>query len=866
MKKKSLVAGLIIVVLIALFMSLYGGFIEYNEIGGYSSVFITNLIAKAALYLIAFVFVMALLSTGTYFAKKAFNKGRTKLIYINLGISLLLSFTIGQLSYEKALIFLNSVGFGMKDPVFSIDIGYYVFIRPFLVTLVASLSTIFFINIIYIFFVYLFFTSKDDFTTARNMIYDRRVVSHTAVNIMMFIILKAAEMFLSGGALLFGSFRGLTGAGFVARNIWRVFYTVAPIILIIISAVALFYIFRMQLKKAGMLILGFGAACLLVLLSAMAVQYVYVTPRQATIEGASIQNNINFTRQGFNVDKVKESIFPTNYNLSVKDLEENKDTIDSIRIMDIDATLKAINSLQQTRGYYNFTDSDIVSYNINGRLTGVNTAVREFDEQNTPDNNNSNNNNFINKRLRYTHSYGITMNAVNEVTSEGQPKFLVKDVPLKISEGAPNITQPRIYFGEHTNDYVIANSGYNELSYMEGGNSVEFQYDGQAGIRMTTFNKAFYALKNADIMVLFSNYVNSDSKMLVNRNIVERVRKIAPYLVYDPDPYVVVSGDGKLKWIIDGYTITDKYPYSQNYGGINYIRNSVKAIVDAYDGTVDFYVTDDSDPIIKVYDNIYHGVFKHDEIPKDISEHFRYPEFMFKIQMQVYQNYHVTDPEILYSNSDKWLIAKEKYLTNEELDIAPYYNVMSIDKVNDDMVLMLPFIPNGGKNLIAWTAVSSRADSYGQILLYKFPEGQPVYGTMQIENKIDSDANISKEISLWNNGGSKVIRGNLLVVPIVNSIIYVEPIYLTTGNQGEIPQLKRVVVAYGENVVMKNTLREALYALFGEVVQEAVQAPQISSSDLTQVQTVYKQMKDALSKSDWTEFARLMVQMDELLK
>ncbi|MDO5479743.1 MAG: UPF0182 family protein, partial [Clostridia bacterium] len=402
------------------------------------------------------------------------------------------------------------------------------------------------------------------------------------------------------------------------------------------------------------------------------------------------------------------------------------------------------------------------------------------------------------------------------------------------------------------------------------GKTVETSYSGEGGIMLTPLNRIYYSAKNFDWMMLISGYINSDSKMLLNRNIIKRAQKIAPYLLFDSDPYMIVNDEGRLIWVIDAYTLSDRYPYSQMYSDINYIRNSVKVTVDAYDGTVNFYITDENDPIAMTYGKIYPDVYK-SGLPEDIAAHIRYPEFLFKIQMEMYESYHVTDPETFYSKSDIWLTAKEKYNNSQEKDVEPYYNIMHLtNKEETDMVLMLPFIPKAKQNLIAWVGVSSNYDSYGEMVVYKFPEGSPVNGTLQIENLISSDPDISEQISLWDQGDSNVMKGNLLVIPVENSIIYVEPLYITSGTESSIPQVKRILMAYGDRVVMAKSLDEAFSMLFGKVPGEEAEEEIVDESfelagDIEAIRRVYSEVKAAFEQGNWTLFGEKMEELEEVL-
>jgi hypothetical protein len=366
--------------------------------------------------------------------------------------------------------------------------------------------------------------------------------------------------------------------------------------------------------------------------------------------------------------------------------------------------------------------------------------------------------------------------------------------------------------------------------------------------------------------MLVSGYITPESKILLNRNILKRVQRVAPFLEYDDDPYIVITGDGKLKWIIDIYTTSNYYPYSQSIGNINYIRNSAKAVVDAYDGTVEFYITDRSDPIINVYNNIYPDLFNKDKLPEDMAQHIRYPEQLFKIQAQIFRKYHMTNPVAFYNKADLWEISQEKY-RGQSKNVDPYYNLMKLPDIStrEELVLMIPYTLVKKENMVSWLAVRSEGDSYGQMVLYKFPKGINVYGTMQIENRIDSNPDISRELSLWDQGGSSVIRGNLLVIPINNSLLYVEPIYITAANESSLPEVKRIVVAYGDQIVMEPTLERALNVLFGGA-QPVVPSKGESVTDIIErALKTFQDVKAYTRENDWENFGKAFKQLDDIM-
>lgn len=707
---KIFIAVVLVTVLVAGF-AMYTEYVQYKEIGeAYTSVYMTNLTAMAATYVVSFLVLFVTLTASSLIALSAMRRRgvvvfekKFPVVLINILIAMLLSFAIGKLSYEQVLVSINGVSFGMADPVFGMDIGYYLFSRPFLVLAANALSIVVLANFAYIAFIYLALYAKLDVLSVPKIIKEKDIMLHAAVNILLFVLVKAFQLFLDRANMLYGSVAGVTGAGYVDKLIWKPYYIIAPFLLIAVAVLAVVFLSKSRYKAAVKTVLVFPAFVVVAFLASAAIQAFYVNPAEIRVESENIAANIEATRHGYGLDEITESTFDLENNLTSEDISQNRDIVDNIRITDVRATLTASNTLQATRGYYSFIDSDIVPYEINGRITAMNTSVRELDKSKLTEQN------YINQRLRYTHGYGVVMNPVNKVTAQGQPDYLVKDVPVVSTGGAPKVTRPEIYFGEMTKDYVIAGSGYKELSYMREGSPVETSYEGTAGIPMTMGNRLLFALKELDWNMLISSYVNADSRLLINRDIITRAKKIAPYLSYTNDPYIVVDNAGRLKWVIDAYTTSDKYPYGQYYNGVNYIRNSVKVIIDAYDGTTDFYIVDADDPIIKTYASIYPGVFKSEPLPDGVREHIAYPENYFNMQAEVYKRYHVTDPETFYSKSDIWNIAMEKFSDGESVPIEPYYSVIRLKEGEElDLVLMLPYTPSGKENMVGWMGAIPR--------------------------------------------------------------------------------------------------------------------------------------------------------------
>ncbi len=865
---------IVLIIALAALTAVYASYLEVREIGeAYTTVFFTDIFARAEMFALCFVVTLAIFALSFMWMRK--NAARIageapkvlkrKYVWTASVLCAVISAAIfsGGM-YEKFLLFGNRVNSGTTEPVFGLDISYFFFTREFLQSLASALMCVLGFVLVIDIVLYLMILAKGDRGKVRGTLTDAGVFLHLAVNVLLICVIRGFMYYFDAQGVLLSQNSIASGALFTDVHIWIPFYSAAPYVLFIISALAAVFLFLKKFKAAVITVLVFPALLIVMNIVSFGVNSLYVAPNEATLQSPYIENNIEYTKIGFGLDDIVVRTFPAEQSLNREKLEENQDIVNNIRITDPQSTLDVLNSTKSIRNYYIFNDSDIVEYDINGSNTAVNIAARELDIDRLPESAD----NYINRTFRYTHGYGIVMNPVNAVTAEGQPECIIQDMPIVSTGGAPEVLQPRIYYGEKTNNYCIVNTSIDEFDYALNDENVEADYEGtRSGIRMNLLNRLIFSVKNADYTMLISGYINSDSKLLPNRNVLERVKKAAPFMTVDYDPYIVVGEDGKLYWIVDLYTYSDNMPYSTSYNGVSYLRNSAKAVVDAYEGTVDIYITDESDPIVMTYDKIYPGVMHKEALPDTVSGHIRYPEFIFNMQSEVYLRYHMSDPEAFYANTDLWMRAKEKYRGTDSVNVQPYYNLLNVSNFSEDnaqLVLMLPFVPANKENLAAWLA----ADNYGNMISYRFPAGRTVYGTLHIENRIDSDAAISKELSLWNQGGSSVLRGNILVIPIAESLIYVEPIYITTSNDAAVPEVKRIIVSYGDKVVMRETLSECFDELFGsgesaelppkEEVSEAYDAASAAVE-------AYDRAQSAMQSGSWSEFGSAMKDLGEAI-
>ncbi len=866
------------------------GFMEYlgvMEVGTqYVSIFVKNLVTRVTVQGISFVSIFFAVMLSILFLRRNLAILNIERGVLNsLKVSLLMGFFValvlcgtvsGSLS-ERFLAFTTPQWFGKTDPIFGKDIGYFLFQRPFLVALLDSVFSIGLFVTGFVLVAYWFFGAVFSDYSGKELLSFRAVAIHNYVNIGVLLIINCLAYRLKAENILYDSFGELSGAGFTAKTIWLTYYRVAPVLLIVIIAVSAVFLAKAKKAQAIKTILIYPAFWLLAVVIAFAVQTIIVSPNEVIREQENIFANIEYTQAAYGLDNISEVEFNVQNNLVAEDIGQHSEITDNIRILDLSANLTVLNQIQGIRNYYTFNETDIVPYKINGKKTAVAITPREITKDNLSDSADT----YINRTLRYTHGFGVAMNVINEVTSQGHPQFLIKDIPPKSEAGIPQIKQPRIYYGELTRDYVIVgNKKYKELDYSEGQEDIEFSYDGSGGLKLNFLNRVIFAAKYGDIRLLVSDLVSSDSRILINRNIINRVKTVAPFFKYDTDPYMIIDDEGNLKWVVDAYTTTEYYPYAQSYGGeFNYIRNSVKAVVDAYNGDITFYVADENDPIVRNYRAIYPQLFSDKEIPDGIKEHIKYPEYMFKVQSDMYGKYHISNPTTFYNKNDTWVVAKERYgNATEPKEISAYYNMLRLEERDDtELLLTVPYTLTNKDNMVAWLAVCNEWDSYGRLQVYKFAKDMNVYGPLQIENRINSDMNISKELNLWSQGGSKVIRGNMIVVPIEDSILYVEPIYIASSNQSTLPELKQVVVAYDEKIVMKSNLDEALYALFGEKAPDKNQPPFVNQDQAMQeipqetldyntaakmVVEEFRRAKKANADGDWNEFGEAMTALE----
>jgi uncharacterized protein len=714
-------------------------------------------------------------------------------------------------NWDTLLRWLYQVPYGRSDPVFGKDIGFYLFSLPAYVALknwmllTLASGALFAASIYWI-------QGDIDFDSQRPSA-SPTVLGHGSALLGLFFAVKAWSYGLDRYLLLYGDNGVVVGAGYTDLTLGL------PVLwlLIVLAAIAALACwvnvrertYRLPLTAAAVV---FGTSFVLAELVPAVFQRVYVKPNELQLETPYIQANIALTQQAYNLHQIAVKSFPAEQNLSFKTLEANQATVDNIRLWDWQPLMDTYAQMQEIRTYYKFHDVDVDRYWLDGAYQAVMLSARELKSSLLPPNAQT----WVNRHVLFTHGNGVIMSPVTRKSDEGLPIFYLQNIP-PVATGGPEIREPRIYYGEETGAYVVVKGSAAEFDYPNGKDNVYRSYEGTGGVAVGgIFRRILFAWYFEDLNILISRYITDDSRIMFRRIIQERVHAIAPFLRLDHDPYVVVS-DGRLFWMQDAYTTSDYFPYAQPLAnrGLNYIRNSVKVVVDAYNGTVDFYLADASDPMAASYRRAFPGLFKPlDAMPPDLQKHIRYPEDLFLIQAQLYRAYHMDSPEVFYNREDLWQFPRQP--GGENATMVPYYIIMRLPgEPQAEFFLMLPMVPTQRHNMIAWLAARCDQPNYGKLIVYEFPKDKLIFGPFQIEARINQDTEISRQLTLWNQMGSRVIRGHLIVIPIGNSILYVSPLYLR-AESGQLPELKRVIVAYGECVVMEETLAQALAALFRE--------------------------------------------------
>lgn len=769
----------------------------------------------------------------------------------------------GASKWEEVLLYINRLEVGMKDPVFNRDIGFYFFTLPVIDTLksFATLTVVLtaaatMIN---------YFLRGGVAITERNVSLHPAVRKHVGVmGIFVFGIL-ALNFYIDAYRLLFTGNALIFGAGY--SDIYAKLFTLR--LLVVLTAIScVFFIFALIKGKYGWAVIpAFITAVFYaggMIIYAPLLQKFKVAPNELELEKPYIRSNIEFTRFGYDLNRIEVKPFDVAYKLDAEDISKNDATIKNIRLWDNSPLLRTYSQLQQIRTYYKFIDVDNDRYLINGEYKQVMLSPRELSYSDLPSKS------WINERLVFTHGNGLALGPVSSITNEGLPEFIIKDIP-PVSTADIKVSRPEIYYGEIPNDYVIVKTKVQEFSYPTANENIYTKYNGKGGVELSSyFRRSVFAAKFNTTKILLSSDITPQSRILLYRNINERIAKVAPFLLYDSDPYMVISGEGKLFWIIDCYTISRNLPYSLPYNSnINYIRNSVKTVVDAYNGDIKFYISDPEDIMVKVYSRAFPGLFSPlSGMPADLKKHIRYPQGMLEVQARMFASYHMTDPKVFYNKEDLWEVP-----SYSDKPMEPYNTIMKLPGENkEEYILLIPYTPSKRDNLAAWMAARCDMPDYGKLIVYVFPRDRLIFGPAQINARIDQDAYISQQITLWGQVGSQVIRGSLLIVPIEDSLLYVQPLYLAASDKVGLPELRRVVVAYENEVVMEENLELALQRLFykGREVPASADkvAGQIQKSSDTLAKDAVKAYEKALQmqrQGDWAGYGEQIRELGQIL-
>lgn len=781
-------------------------------------------------------------------------------------------------SWLTILSALNAVPFGLADPQFNLDIGFYVFRLPLLQLIYRLVSTWLIVNLITAIVFYLFLfprgmeIASQGFTTRIFSGLEKRGLTHVGLLLGLSIAWQAVQYKLSIYELLYSQTGSVIGAGAADIGARIPAYNIMMAVSLLLG-IFIMVTFKKRLKLSLLsLAVFFVTAVVLTGFFPELYQKFIVDPDELVREKPYLERNIKYTSIAYGLDNLTEVEYPVG-DLTIKEIEENTDIINNIRILDHRATRSTYSQQQEIRLYYDFVDVDVDRYLVDGKLTQVFLSAREMNQKSLAEQAQ----NFNNQMFKYTHGFGLVLSPTNTINEQGMPAYLIQDIPPRSTSFTVN--EPRIYFGEITDNNVIVNTELKEFDYPLGDDNVEYLYEGKKGIPMTFLNKVLLAIRDMQFRYLLSDYINSDSQYLETRNIKDRVRRIAPFLLYDSDPYLVLGDDGKLYFFIDAYTTSNMYPYSQAVDGtgrFNYLRNSVKVTVDAYSGEVRFYIFDKNDPIVRVYQKIFSGMFQEaEEMPDHLRAHTRYPEDLFTVQSFILRDYHMENPTVFYNREDRWEFAQENYEGKRQAQ-EPYYCIIRLPGEDEpEFILMRAFTPTGKQNQVAWLAARSDGDNYGKLLLYKFPKGVQVPGTIQVESLIEQDPFISSQLTLWGQGESNVIRGNLLIYPIGGSLLYIEPLYIE-AEQNKFPQLRKIFVFYKDRVVMEDNLQAALTNLFGEAVsppddgqeKEPTQVPPDETTQelISRLISLHNDSREKLREGDLEAFGRLQKQIDEVIK
>ena len=831
MTRMLIIIAFIAVVLLISFISIRGSYLEYKELGEeYIPVFSTNLTYKIILVGINFIFLYIILYFTNRGIKKGLkpffekeNKKMPKLLNKSLAfiIATIGSIYISTVSMQKILLFISNASFGMQDPIFNLDIGYYIFQKP-----VTEMILFYFVGMIIglsiymaVYYILVFNICFDGIEG--KMLKESLFMKKILRNVKLLIVGIALTTVINTQNIVFGKILTidgnieLTGAGYTEANIKLWGYVIFSVIMVI-SVWIVIRNFKKGNTKNILKNLSVIPIYLVTLFLVMIIfDSIFVNSNELDKEKKYISDNIKNTKDAYGIN-IEEVNLENSGTITEEQVDTNKNVIENIPIITKDTVIKTLEDSQTNTGYYSYRNASLAKYDINGQDKVVYIAPREITNAGRT---------YNNKTYEYTHGIGQIIVDATNATQTGTIEYVQKEITGK--DNKINVTEPRIYFGLETNETIVTNTNNKkEYDYTdENGNDVTSTYAGQAGLRLNFLDKMILGIETGNINLAFSTQVNNESKILINRNVVQRAKKALPYLMYEEEPYTVVTEEGRIVWVIDAYTTSNCYPYSQytsiEHGGskqrINYIRNSVKVLIDAYDGTISYYITDKTDPIAMAYKKVYPTIFKEEEIPQDIKEKLVYPQTLYEIQSEVLEIYHSIKPDVIYRADDLWESAKYNNVKSTKSTgniLEPYYTMVNTVKEKNKLGLVQIYTPKDKQNIISYLVGTVNGEN-NKLTLYKFSEDSNIVGPMQLDKQIEQDEAISKALETLNVTGTKITK-HMIIVPIENTLLYVEPIYQTMLNESDVPILKRIIVASGNKVAIGENLQTALQNLLSK--------------------------------------------------
>ena len=887
-KRAILVIAFLIILAIYIAVTLRGEYLQTLEIGEqYVEAFKQNIKYKVGVALVNF----AILYIATYITTKFIKRGLKKFFdddkkempklpnkSISLILSAIISIISSKLITEKVMLAFNTAWFGINDPIFNMDIGYYMFQKPFIEAIIIYFIALLAIYSIYIAVYYIivfnkYFDKGIDRSTLKKNTFLKQLITNLVLVVLGLsaITLVKVQDVVNTKFLTLSDGTGLYGAGLIEATIKTWGYRIFAFVILISAIMAIINFKKENFKKIMKWLCVIPAYLVILFVVMISFDLIYVNKNELDKEKNYIAKNIEFTKNAYNIN-VDEIEIENSGTITKDEVNKNQEVISNVNILNENTVLENLEQYQTNSGYYSYDTTKPGIYNVEGKEELVYVSPREIISNDTRT--------YNNKTYEYTHGYGTIISSASSVDENGNLSYIQSD--FKDENNKVRITEPRIYFGLQTNEPIVTNAkNKQEYDYpLTSTTSNTNTYEGKAGLKLGFIDRVILGVKEKNLGIAFSGNVTKESKIITTRNIITRAKTVMPYLKYDEEPYMVITDEGKLVWVLDAYTTSNNYPYSQEtvieYNGmkekINYIRNSVKVIVDAYDGTTDFYITDKSDPIAIAYSNIYPELFKEgDEIPQDILKHMVYPKYLYNIQAKILERYHNVQPEVLYRADDVWDVAKENTSrttsTATGTEIEPYYTMVKLTNSNSAQLgLVLPYTIVEKQNIASYLVATCDSQNNKKLTLYKFKTGSSILGTIQLDSLVEQDEKILNELNSLNVTGTK-IQKNIIIVPINNTLLYVEPIYqIMLNDKSQVPQLKKVVVASGNKVAIGNNIQEAVTNLLS---QEAISI-EVEAEDknelIKQIINANKNLEESNKSGNWEMIGKDMSKLQQLVQ